>query len=169
MNAIQKVFTLGLLVLTMFTMTQAMNVEITNVNVDNFPGIHVFVRVTDDQGNIIEDLSSYNFEIRENGVLIDDWVSPQFGYMAVTLVMDESGSMSEYEQQVIDACNYFVNGLENLDKGAIVKFANTAAVDVPMTYDKDELLASIATYQTSGTTDLYDAIYLGIEECFYEP
>ena len=152
-----------------FSSAYAMTVEITNINIDNFPGIHIFARVLDDSGNFIEDLSATHFELREDGLLVTESVEAQYGYMAVTLVMDESGSMQGFEQNVIDACSYFVNGLENLDKGAIVKFATTSYVDVPMTYDKDDLLASIAGYQASGTTDLWDAIYLGIQECFYEP
>jgi VWFA-related protein len=160
---------ISLILALLFTPCAAMNVEIANIDIDNYPGIHVFVRVTDDLGNYIADLSAYNFEVRENGILLDIYCEPQFGYMAVSLVMDESGSMAGYEQDVMDACNFFVNGLDGLDKAAIVKFATTAYLDVPMTYDREALHNSINSYQTSGWTDLYDAIYLGIQECFYEP
>jgi len=146
-----------------------MNVEITNIDIDDYPGIHIFVRVTDDEGNYIQDLGPYNFEVRENGELLDIYLEPQFGYLAVTLVMDQSGSMATFEQDVIDACSYFVNGFDDLDKGAIVKFSTSSMVDVPMTYNHQALLNSIAGYVASGWTDLYDAIALGIDECFYEP
>ncbi|MBU0518219.1 VWA domain-containing protein [bacterium] len=149
--------------------SQAMNVEITNIDIDDYPGIHVYVRVTDDEGNYIQDLGAYNFEVRENGELLDIYLEPQFGYLAVTLVMDESGSMAGCEQDVIDACSYFVEGLDGLDKGAIVKFSTTSRVDVPMTYDHQALLNSIEEYVAAGWTDLFDAIALGIDECFYEP
>ncbi|RJP76703.1 MAG: VWA domain-containing protein [Candidatus Zixiibacteriota bacterium] len=145
------------------------HIEITSVNADNYPVIHLLARATDEQGNYIEDLGEVNFEVRENGTLINEAVEAQFGYMAVTLVMDESGSMIGWEQEVIQACNYFVNGLDNLDKGAIVKFATTAAVTVPMTYYKSLLLQAISTYDPDGMTDLWDAIDLGIQECYYEP
>lgn len=62
-----------------------------------------------------------------------------------------------------------MNGLDILDKGAIIKFNQNSWVDVEMTYDKDLLLASIAGYVTGGSTDLWDAINLGITECYYEP
>jgi|GEM_PF-1444221 len=148
------------------------NVEVTNVDIDNFPGVHIFVRVTDETGAYIEDLGSNNFEVRENGTLCTVDVEAEFGYMAVSLVMDESGSMGTnplWPTQVIDACTYFVNGMETLDKGAIIKFSTSSYVDVDMTFDKDDLLESIASYQTNGLTDLYDAIGLGINECFFEP
>ena len=150
-------------------LSYGINVEITNINIDNFPGIHIFARVTDDEGLYIPDLGDANFEIRENGTPVSFAVEAHFGYMAVSLVMDQSGSMAGNEQDVIDACNYFVDGLDILDKGAIVKFATTSYVDVQMTYDKDLLYQSIAGYIASGMTDLWDAIYLGIEECYCEP
>ena len=145
------------------------NVEITSINIDNFPGIHLFVRVTDDSGQHIPDMGALNFEARENGTLLSINVMEEFGYMAACLVMDQSGSMAGWEQDVIDACNYFVDGMDNLDKGAIVKFNQTWWVDVQMTYDKDELYASIAAYWTGGSTALWNAIAMGIDECFYEP
>ncbi|MFH1862655.1 MAG: VWA domain-containing protein, partial [bacterium] len=161
---------IGTLVLAAFTSpAHAINLEITNVNYDNFPGIHVFCRVTDDSGEYVEDLGSGNFELRENGVLVNEAVEAQYGYMAASLVMDASGSMGGFEQDVIDACSYFVNEMDDLDKGAIIRFSTTASVQVPMTYDKNALLAAIASYSTSGLTDLWDAIALGINECFFEP
>jgi hypothetical protein len=161
---------LGVLALALaFTLALAMDVSITNVNVDNFPGVHIFVRVLDDSGAHIIDLGSGNFQVRENGVLVNEAVEAQFGYMAVSLVMDASGSMAGNEQQVIDACSFFVNGLDPFDKGALIKFATYSSVSVPMTYDKGVLLDSIATYAVSGATDLWDAINLGIQEAYYEP
>jgi hypothetical protein len=159
----------ALLLALPLTEAVAVNMEITNVNSDNFPGIHVFVRATDDQGNYLPDLGNTNFELRENGVVVSFSLVAQFGYMAVSLVMDESGSMSGYEQEVIEACNYFVNGMDDLDKGALVMFATQASLTLPMTYDKTQLLDSIATYTPNGYTDLWDAINLGIQECYYEP
>lgn len=145
------------------------NVEITNVNIDNFPNVHLYVRVTDNQGFYIPDLSYANFEVREDGELLNCNVEAQFGYMAVSLVMDASGSMGGFEDDVIAACNYFVNGLDELDKGAVVEFATVPEVVVEMTYNKDELLAAIAGYNVGGGTALWQAIYYGIDECFYEP
>ncbi|TKJ41152.1 hypothetical protein CEE37_05650 [candidate division LCP-89 bacterium B3_LCP] len=163
------VLVIGSITMVFAPVSVAVNVELTNVNSDNYPGIHLYLRATDDEGNYLQDLGNSNFEVRENGVLVDFLVTAEYGYIAVSLVMDQSGSMSGNEQTVIDACSFFVDGLENLDKGAIVKFSNSYYVDVPMTYDKDDLLASIGTYYTSGSTALWSAIALGIEECFYEP
>ena len=145
------------------------NVEITNINIDNFPNVHLYVRITDNDGLYIPDLSYSNFEVREDGELLNCNVVAQFGYMAVSLVMDASGSMSGYEGDVIAACNYFVDGLDELDKGAVVEFASVPEVVVEMTYDKDEIYAAIAGYTTGGMTALWQAIDFGINECFYEP
>ena len=146
-----------------------LNIEITNINSDNFPNIHIYVRVTDEQGIYIPDLSYNNFTVWENGVVVQDNVQAEFGYMAVSLVMDASGSMSGYELDVIEACNTFVNGLEDLDKGAVIEFASAASVTVPMTYDKDDLYSAIAQYAVGGMTALWAAIELGITESYYEP
>ena len=69
------------------------NVEISNVDIDNYPGVHIFVRVTDDEGLHIPDLGTPNFEVRENGTLVSFNIEEHYGYMAVSLVMDQSGSM----------------------------------------------------------------------------
>lgn len=148
---------------------QAIDVEIANVNADNFPSIHVFVRAVDDSGNYLEDLGPSNFEVRENGTLVNTAVQAQFGYMAVSLVMDASGSMLPYTSQVINSCSFFINGLEDLDKGAIVRFSTLVNVIVPMTYDKNALLAGVNSYSASGSTALWDAIDSGITACYYEP
>jgi hypothetical protein len=147
---------------------RAINIEITNINFDNFPGIHVFARATDDSGNYLEDLGPSNFDLRENGTLVNLAVEAQFGYMAVALVMDASGSMTNFTQQVISSCTYFVNGMDDLDKGAIVRFADYPTLAVPMTYNKTTLLQGINAYNANGSTDLWDGIGLGIAACYYE-
>ena len=145
------------------------NIEITNVNYDNFPNIHIFARVVDNQGFFIPDLGPANFEVRENGTLVGCNVEANFGYMAVSLVMDQSGSMNGWQQDVIDACTFFIDGMDILDKGAIIKFSSVAFLDVAMTYNKDDLQNSVNGYAVGGSTDLWDAINLGIDECYYEP
>jgi hypothetical protein len=151
------------------TLCQAISIEIANVNSDNFPGVHVFVRAVDDSGNYLEDLGPSNFEMRENGILVNTSVQAQFGYMTVCLVMDASNSMTPFAQQVISACTFFVNGMDELDKGAIVRFSNTPSLIVPMTYDKAALLAGVNSYQTVNATNLWGAIDMGISACYYEP
>lgn len=149
------------------------SMTITNVNIDNFPGVHLFVRVVDDSGYTIYGLEAENFEVRENGLLVSHSCDPEFGYLAVSLVMDQSGSMSPFPQQVISSCSTFVAGLEVLDKGAIVKFSSLndtlTYVDVPMTYDKELLFYSIGNYHAYGLTALWEGTALGIDECYFEP
>lgn len=171
MTAIKRISVSALVIFTAVFQGfgQGVNVEVTNISVDNFPGIHVFVRVTNDLGVHIPDLGYGNFMIQENGTAVQPNVQTEEGYMAASLVMDKSGSMSGQEQNVINACNFFVNGMNELDKGAIIKFSSSASVDVPMTYNKTLLLNSIASYTVGGSTALWDGIYLGIQECFPEP
>jgi hypothetical protein len=161
----------GLLLICLVTPLNAINVQITSTGANNFPVIHVLVRALDDSGNFIEDLGSANFELRENGVLVNYAIIAQTGYMAASLVMDKSGSMQGQEPVVIAACSAFVAGMDPLDKGSVIKFSDrySTFISVPMTYDKDRLLDSIQTYQTGGSTALWYADSLAIVQCQYEP
>ncbi|MBL7190275.1 VWA domain-containing protein [bacterium] len=146
-----------------------LSLQIVSVVADGFPSNWILARVFDDSGNVVLGLTESNFTLWENGTSAPVTIDTTFNYMAVSLVMDQSGSMAGWGPNVVAACSYFVDEMLTLDRGAIIKFSNTAYVDVTMTYNKTMLLNSIAAYYTSGLTALWDAIALGIQECYSEP
>jgi VWFA-related protein len=148
---------------------EPLNLEIVSIVIDGFPENRVLVRVLDDSGSVITGLTSANFLLWENDISATVSLDTAFQYMAVSLVMDQSGSMNGWQNQVKRACSCFVDSMLPLDRGAIIKFANNAFVDVPMTYNKTALLHSINQYVTTGGTALWDGIALGIQECLPEP
>ena len=148
-----------------FLTDDPLNLDLVAVITDGFPENRVLARVFDEAGNPILGLDESNFLLWENQIYTPIALDTTYRYMAVSLVMDQSGSMAGWENEVIGACSYFVEQMFQLDRGAIIKFSSIANVAVDMTYNKTQMLASISTYYASGTTALWDGIALGIEEC----
>ena len=86
--------------------------------------------------------------------------------LAVSLVMDYSGSMSPADIAGAEiAAISFINLLRAQDRVALIKFASTVDVVQNLTYDKNSLLNAINSPPTvSGGKAMLDAIYLGVSQ-----
>ncbi len=138
----------------------------------------VYLSVQDQDGNPITAgyFTGQNFQITYNGALIPS------GSMTVTtaggsgqsisssMVLDYSGSMGS--QDIVDmenAAAIFVNNMQAADRGEIIKFGSYVHREQAYTSTKSLLIAAISgATSASGSTALYDGIYMGLTDTALE-
>lgn len=80
-------------------------VEVLNVLPDSFPSVELIIRVSDSENNPVWDLDLNGFELSEDGVLMPIKSVQQISQdkpINISMILDESGSMSIDEDQLFD-------------------------------------------------------------------
>ncbi len=147
------------------------SLEIKSLEV-TYPRVRIYFKVGCSGVNK-NDFQLQNFEVYENGKLMTTatlhcFEEPDCCVSAV-LVLDRSGSMAG--QRFINmktGANAFINEMnpdgQPCDEAAIVSFGSDVTLDVPMTSDKDTLLAGINNLASAGVTAMWDGVAVAIQE-----
>lgn len=158
------------------------NVEVRFETADltRFPTITTRVTVLDPVGMPVVGLDASNFDLFEDGqkvpvVRVEPYVNPDVR-LAVTLVIDISGSMYEEIDEAKSAASTFINGLEANDRVAVIAFRGDKGEvnlnepfpqinpdrEIDFTGDRARVLALIDHLEVpspqAGRTPLYDAL-----------
>lgn len=119
------------------------------------------VTVTDDRGQVVENLAGKNFRVFEDKVeqkisLITHEDIP----LTMGLVVDNSGSMREKRGQVNAAALTFVKTSNPNDEAFVVNFNDTPYIDTDgdFTSDQQNMSDALARIDSRGSTALYDAV-----------
>jgi VWFA-related protein len=152
--------------------------KIVSIDTEDCPEVTVYFSVNDQESSEpVRALTDQNFLVTEDGDTkainawgeLDDVSEP----IVFSLVLDYSVSVTDQDLvNIEDATTTFVNELFDLTApflnwGEITKFARNSEVIQNFTDDRDEILDGIVEpYPDRGVTgtNLYDAIYLEIEE-----
>ncbi|KPJ65504.1 hypothetical protein AMJ44_10015 [candidate division WOR-1 bacterium DG_54_3] len=176
-----KILKLHLLFITIVVFLLSANVsygdifvELVHVDTTQYPTIQAYVTVTDENGDLITDLTESNFSISEDGnaqpVESATLFPPPIDPIAVALPLDYSDSMVEANaiEDMKTAALLFIDLLRDDfdDACEIIKFSTIVKVEQPFTTDKDDLRDAVErpwTEDPNGTM-LYDAVYNAIED-----
>lgn len=143
-------------------------------NVENYPEISLYLRVVDEYGNPIENLTKDSFVIKEY-LNINDYMERDVIYAAkidgndalnVSLTIDRSGSIADEDMYKIkNATNTFLSKLQfNAgDKAEIVSFDTNVMQMCLFTDNKTNLMNGVNSMFPYGTTACYDAIVRSIQ------
>ena len=82
----------------------------------------------------------------------------------VALVLDASSSMRADLPLVQAAASGLVRKLRPLDRGAVVEVKDGAGISQSFTSDRGQVEAAIRGLSTSGSTALYDGLYVVLKE-----
>jgi VWFA-related protein len=155
------------------------NVNITQIEVSEFPIVKVYVQVTDENGEGIAGLTATNFTVTEQG---EDESFPTTEYIlnveeidretkiSVALVIDSSGSMGwSYSgttgmEAAKEAAKTFVDNMDDSDQACVIDFDDEATIEQALTNDKEALKTAIDGITDGGATAMYDGVYLGLEQ-----
>ena len=149
------------------------NISFVTSNVEKYPEISLYLKVVDEYGNPIENLTKESFAVREY-LDINDYLERDVIYAAkvnekdalnVSLAIDRSGSISDYDMvKIKNATNTFLSKLQfsSGDKAEIVAFESTVMQMCLFTNNKDNLMNGVNSMYPYGLTACYDAIVTSI-------
>jgi Ca-activated chloride channel family protein len=123
------------------------------------------VTVTDTHGGYVKDLDANDFSVFEDG--IQQSVSlfmRESTPIALTILLDTSGSMSETLKAAQSAAIEFVRRLRPEDSAEIIGFDRSIHVLQGFTSDTPSLEQAIRKTTARGMTSLYSAIYLALKD-----
>ncbi len=113
----------------------------------------------------VRGLATENFTLTDNGVAQDiDSVTVDTVPLNIMLVLDSSGSMlGDRMTHLVDGARALVQSLKPADSAALIIFADSVELAVPMTGDRAALLKALAGLQAFGATSLHDAMFLALQ------
>jgi len=140
---------------------------INQISTDQCPEMEVVVSLLDDEGNPISGLTSSDFELREDGVVLPINVRPTTSGVgsgvALAICIDISGSLSGSDlQNEKAAAVQLVNLLGENDTVAIYAFGSGVSLVQDFTSDKAAATAAINSIRGGGSTSLYDAVHTAL-------
>ena len=159
---------------------QPINLNIRQVDNSNFPEVTFYASIVDESNNVVDGLEASDFTIQEigEGGKVTDVTSNEVykvlneDTISVNLVLDASGSMIDWNkmEQAKNAAKALISGMK-LDQGdqvEIISFDNYVYLGQDFTRQEDLLTAAIDNIDPWGGTALYDALYAGLYQTYYE-
>ncbi len=121
--------------------------------------------VTDSRGTPVTDLDASRFHVFDDGVeqVIKSCSSDDVP-VSIGMVLDLSGSMGGKLGLMKEAAIQFVHAANPSDEYLVTQFRNRSQVVLPFTTDTDRLQVSIDQMQAGGSTALFDAVHLAVNE-----
>jgi Ca-activated chloride channel family protein len=126
--------------------------------------VPVYVTVTDSEGRLVPGLTKDDFQVFDNKrpqplTAFSNAVLP----ITAVVLLDTSGSMTNYIDFVKQACEQFLLRLLPKDRVSLGYFNDTVKLVSPLVGDRDELISRVrADIDYGNATHLYDAIDLGV-------
>ncbi len=139
--------------------------QVLSVEVDV---VDVWFTVSDDDENLITDLTQEDFLVFEDGVpqTIDAFDAETNLPLTIVLIIDVSGSIRDklrFEQEA--AIEFFYTTIEEgRDQGMLVTFDAAPYVLQDFTDNPEALSEAVRLMRAGGGTALYDAIYLAVDQ-----
>jgi len=123
------------------------------------------VTVQDDGQKYIGGLQSTDFAVFEDGVkqnvrFFESTSVP----IDLIMLIDQSSSMSDKLDVVHEAAAGFLRTLRDVDRGAVVGFADRVSVLQPLTSDRALLEQAVRGTTAKGSTSLNNAVYIALKQ-----
>lgn len=127
--------------------------------------VSLTVTATDPSGRYITGLGQDEFEVFEDGAKQDISFFTRTNLpLAVSLLIDTSASMEDKMATVQAAAIGFVRALRPEDEAELIDFGSRVTVAAPFSRDRAALEKSIRGTVASGSTSLYNAVYIALKE-----
>ena len=129
--------------------------------------VNISVRVVDSNNRPINNLPQSDFKIYEDGaVQAIDFFSKSEVPTNYSLVIDNSGSLRQQIEQVIEAGKTLIGANRPDDETAIIRFVSSDKIEVLQDFSKSKTDLNDALdnmYIEGGQTAIIDAVYLSVE------
>lgn len=156
------------------------HLTIHQVDNTNFPEVTFYASVVDENNNVIDNLGKSDFTIQEvdtSGNVIDVSIDEVYKVLnadtiSVNLVLDASGSMNSSNKmgQAKNAANALIERMElsGGDQVEIISFDDYVYLEQDFTGQQALLIDAVNNIQAGGDTALYDALYAGLYQTYFE-
>ncbi|MDA2933825.1 VWA domain-containing protein [Acidobacteria bacterium AH-259-D05] len=136
----------------------------------NVETVVVNVLVTDQLGKPIPSLKKENFHLFEDGVEqeIQNFF-PVDAPFSVALLLDTSYSTVGKLGRIQNSAVEFIHQIHPDDEVMVLSFDDEVYLDTDFTRSKEEAERAIKGTRTGGSTQLYEAAYIGLEELQEQP
>ena len=129
--------------------------------------VTVLVSVTDQKGNLVNNLGKDDFELLENTIPQEIFTVARENTAPLRLIVlfDTSVSVKpkiKFQQQA--ATKFFKSVLRPVDRAALLSFNHDVRIEQDFTSDIEALLKASRSLKAKGGTALYDAIYLAAQQ-----
>lgn len=152
---------------------EEITVAIQQIDNSEFPKVSLYIAAKDEKGRAIRDLNVDNFAVEEKvkgekykGKIIEVEKVKEAEKIGVNLVLDQSGSMSDYEkiEQAKYAAKKFLDGVDFTkgDQVAVISFDDYVYQKQDFTGETTKLVSAIDSIQPTGQTAFYDALYTAL-------
>ncbi len=129
--------------------------------------VNITVRVVDRNNRPINNLPQSDFKVYEDGVLQQiNFFSKSEVPTNYSLVVDNSGSLRQQIEQIIEAGKYLVGSNRADDETAVIRFVSSDKIEVLQEFTKNKTDLNDALdnmYIEGGQTAIIDAVYLSVE------
>jgi Ca-activated chloride channel family protein len=127
--------------------------------------VSLSVTVTDGSGRFLTDLQQQDFTVFEDGARQDvSFFNRTNLPIALAILFDTSTSMEEKLATAQEAASGFARRLRPEDLGELIEFNSRARVAQDFTNDAVALEAAIRQTTASGSTSLYNAVYIALKD-----
>ncbi|MDR1767510.1 MAG: VWA domain-containing protein [Propionibacteriaceae bacterium] len=160
--------------------TTQINLQIAQVDNQNFPNMTMYVKVTNPAGQVLEGLAPANFTVVEynsagqafNAVVTSVKRMTTVDKLSMDLVLDQSGSM--YGSPLADAksaATTFVNEIQQQAANVveITSFDDSVYIKQPFTTSAAAAKTAIKAITANGSTAIYDAIVSALRQTSTQP
>lgn len=156
------------------------NLNIHQVDNSNFPEVVFYASIVDEDNNVVENLDRTDFKVQEidiHGNVTDVTINDVYKVLnqdtiSVNLVLDASGSMTSGNkmQQAKNAATALVSQMElgRGDQVEVISFDDYVYLNQNFTGQQDLLYDAIDSIYPMGATALYDALYAGLYQTYFE-
>ena len=123
------------------------------------------ITVTDKDNHFVTGLTAADFAIYEDGVQQQvQFFEANSVPLDLMILLDSSSSMSDKMDVVHEAAVGFVKTLRDVDRGAVITFADAVDVTQQFTSDRALLEQAIRRSTARGATSLHNALYIALKE-----
>lgn len=156
------------------------NLNIRQVDNSKFPEVTFYASVVDEADNVVEGLKKTDFtiqEITEDGKVADVTIEDVYQVLnedtiSVNLVLDASGSMLDWDkmEQAQNAAKALISRMktDQGDRAEVISFNDYVYLNQEFTREGNLLTEAIDGILPTGGTALYDALYAGLYQTYYE-
>jgi Ca-activated chloride channel family protein len=127
--------------------------------------VNVAVTITDGRSHYITDLAEGDFQVLEDGRAQElTLFTHQRLPLSLSILMDTSQSMNRKLPEAQAAAVRFVRTLQGGDEAQVVQFNDKARIIADFTGDQARLESAIEGTHASGSTALYNAVYIALKD-----